>query len=183
MGNVGGRFWKKGYNVLNVFHSIIGIKRLLALPSIHLNHEWHHWRQFIRLHAASSGATKDFELLFFTYALVLPETFTTAYVKKVVCKWCKYLLTCKQLKLFQTCMSGKILMCVMLMLQPLHLHTDLCRLFSKTLTSCGASSSSFNECSRTKNLRSWKSNSITIAKGNKSRVCKTSSSSLFPLYR
>ena len=33
-------------------------------PQCNLSTEWHHWRQFIRLHAASSGATEGFMLLF-----------------------------------------------------------------------------------------------------------------------
>ena len=34
-----------------------------------------HWRQIIRLHAASSGATKDFILHFIKSAVVLPKTY------------------------------------------------------------------------------------------------------------
>ena len=36
--------------------------------------EWHHWRQFLRLHVASSGATKDSTLLFPIFAVVLGKT-------------------------------------------------------------------------------------------------------------
>ena len=36
----------------------------LHYPQCNLATEKHHWKQFIRLHAASSGATKGFILLF-----------------------------------------------------------------------------------------------------------------------
>ena len=38
---------------------------------------WHHWRLLIRLHAASTGATKGFKMTVFTCAVVPPKT----------CKW------------------------------------------------------------------------------------------------
>lgn len=55
----------------------------------------------------------------------------------------------------------------------LYIYTHLCRLLSRSLTSWWRSSPSVIERSRSKNLRSWKSNSITIANGNKSPDCKT----------
>lgn len=58
------------------FHYLVS-----TLPRMQFSTELHHWRQFIRLSAASSGATKCF--VFLTYAVVLlPKT-------------CKHPLMCK----------------------------------------------------------------------------------------
>ena len=54
---------------LHVWQTKILLLLLLLLLLLHyqqcnVTSEWHHQRQFIRLHAASSGATKDFIILF-----------------------------------------------------------------------------------------------------------------------
>ena len=46
------------------------------LPQCNLATVWHHQRQFVRLHAASSGASRGCMLLFFTHAVVPVNTFT-----------------------------------------------------------------------------------------------------------
>lgn len=55
----------------------------------------------------------------------------------------------------------------------LHSHTHLCRLFSRFLTSWMGSCPSIVGRSHGENFLSWKSNSITIAKGSKSSDWKT----------
>lgn len=55
----------------------------------------------------------------------------------------------------------------------LHSHTHLCRLFSRFLTSWMGSCPSIVGRSHRENFLSWKSNSITIAKGSKSSDWKT----------
>ena len=57
--------WNKGGDIsgsdvsnLIICLSIMSQVQCLHCPQWNLTTEWHHWRQFIRLHAASSGATK-----------------------------------------------------------------------------------------------------------------------------
>ena len=86
MGNVGARFWKQStrlalcsYNTTGLIMDSFKAKcwnrysrtrditffiRILHYPQCNSATEWHHWRQFIRIHAYSSRATKDFVQLF-----------------------------------------------------------------------------------------------------------------------
>ena len=57
-------------------------------PGAYITHnamwpEWHHCMHFIRLHAASSGATNGIITLFFTYAVVFPRTFKHTLVCRI----------------------------------------------------------------------------------------------------
>ena len=66
VGNVGARFWKgrrmhctkkRWYLWFNVFFFFFLYIYILSMTFIHNVTERHHWMQFIRLHAASTGTT------------------------------------------------------------------------------------------------------------------------------
>lgn len=72
VGNAGTRLWKssllvndcKKTNVTAFFFSLFKKKTKYITHNATRDTEWHHWRRFTRLHAASSWATKGFTLLF-----------------------------------------------------------------------------------------------------------------------
>ena len=55
----------------------------LYYPQCNLAAEWHHWWQFISLHASFSGAKKGFIRLVLAYAVVLPKSCKRTLMGKV----------------------------------------------------------------------------------------------------
>ena len=88
VGNVGTKFRRSAHlfsfaleiNTSEPYHFFYSMHHsLFSEPAVYIPHNAtqslsDHWRKFIRLHAASSGDTKGFMLLFFTHALALLKT-------------------------------------------------------------------------------------------------------------
>ena len=66
VGNVGSRLWKAVHGYcepeISLFYCMHSSSILKPVAYITHNASSHHWRQFIQLHAASSGSTKDLTL-------------------------------------------------------------------------------------------------------------------------
>ena len=73
-----------------LFHTFLSLCKpwLLHYPQCNLATEWHHWRRSVRLHPASSAATKRLCTTIFTYGVTLPKICKTHFKVLKKKRWC-----------------------------------------------------------------------------------------------